>query len=49
MSAEAAPERVDAVVHDAVILDSDDDLSARFATFTPIWLHEAMESDAAAE
>ena len=33
----------------AVILDSDDDLSARFATFTPIWLHEAMESDAAAE
>ena len=33
----------------AVILDSDDDLSARFATFTPIWLHEAMESGAAAE
>jgi MFS family permease len=33
----------------AVILDSDDDLSARFATFTPIWLHEAMESDSAAE
>jgi len=31
----------------AVILDSDDDLAERFATFTPIWLHEAMESDAA--
>lgn len=30
----------------AVILDSDDDLAERFATFTPIWLHEAMESDA---
>lgn len=31
----------------AVILDSDDDLAERFVTFTPIWLHEAMESDAA--
>ncbi|SDS60907.1 hypothetical protein SAMN04489752_2084 [Brevibacterium siliguriense] len=31
----------------AVILDSDDELAERFATFTPIWLHEAMESDAA--
>lgn len=31
----------------AVILDSDDELSARFADFTPIWLHEAMESDTA--
>lgn len=31
----------------AVILDSDDELSTRFATFTPIWLHEAMEADAA--
>ena len=30
----------------AVILDSDDELADRFATFTPIWLHEAMESDA---
>ncbi|MGC3021604.1 hypothetical protein [Brevibacterium sp. FAM 24630] len=29
----------------AVILDSDEELSARFADFTPIWLHEAMESD----
>ena len=31
----------------AVILDSDDELADRFASFTPIWLHEAMESDAA--
>jgi MFS family permease len=31
----------------AVILDSDDELAARFADFTPIWLHEAMESDTA--
>lgn len=31
----------------AVILERDDDLAERFATFTPIWLHEAMESDAA--
>ena len=30
----------------AVIIDSDDELADRFATFTPIWLHEAMESDA---
>ena len=30
----------------AVILDSDDELSERLSTFTPIWLHEAMESDA---
>ena len=30
----------------AVILDSDDELADRFAAFTPIWLHEAMESDA---
>lgn len=29
----------------AVILDSDDELSARFADFTPIWLHEAMEAE----
>ncbi|WP_309130062.1 hypothetical protein [Brevibacterium sp.] len=26
----------------AAILDSDDELAARFADFTPIWLHEAM-------
>lgn len=31
----------------AVILDSDDELAARFADFTPIWLHEAKEADAA--
>lgn len=29
----------------AVILDSDDDLSARFQTATPIWLHEAMQAE----
>lgn len=29
----------------AVILDSDDDLAARFAAAAPIWLHEAMEAD----
>ncbi|WP_209324754.1 hypothetical protein [Brevibacterium renqingii] len=27
----------------AVILDSDDDLAARFSTFTPLWLYEAMD------
>ena len=32
----------------AVVLDSDDELAQRFAVFTPIWLHEAMESDTAA-
>ncbi|MGO2861952.1 MAG: hypothetical protein ACTIC1_12395 [Brevibacterium sp.] len=32
----------------AVILDSDDELAGRFATFTPIWLHEAMENEAEA-
>ena len=31
----------------AVILDSDEELATRFASFTPIWLHEAMEADAA--
>jgi uncharacterized membrane protein YbjE (DUF340 family) len=31
----------------AVILDSDEDFATRFASFTPIWLHEAMETDAA--
>lgn len=29
----------------AVILDSDDELSERLATFTPIWLHEATEAE----
>ena len=29
----------------AVILDSDDELSERLSTFTPIWLHEAMEAE----
>ena len=29
----------------AVILDSDDELSERLATFTPIWLHEAMGAE----
>ncbi|MCD1285063.1 hypothetical protein ACH82I_00810 [Brevibacterium sp. GP-SGM9] len=32
----------------AVMLDSDDELAGRFATFTPIWLHEAMENEAEA-
>lgn len=32
----------------AVILDSDDDLASRFSTYTPIWLHEAVESEKAA-
>lgn len=29
----------------AVMLDSDDDLANRFRTYTPIWLHEAVESE----
>lgn len=29
----------------ALILDSDPDLSRRFADFTPIWLHEAMNRE----
>jgi mannose/fructose/N-acetylgalactosamine-specific phosphotransferase system component IIC len=29
----------------AVILDSDDELSERLSTFTPIWLHEAMGAE----
>ena len=29
----------------AVILDGDDDLANRFQTYTPIWLHEAMEQE----
>lgn len=33
----------------AVILDSDGELAARFATFTPIWLHEAVLSERAEE
>lgn len=29
----------------AVILDSDDELCERLSTFTPVWLHEAMEAE----
>ncbi|MBE4694021.1 hypothetical protein [Brevibacterium casei] len=29
----------------ALILDGDDELSRRFATFTPIWLHDALERE----
>lgn len=29
----------------AVILDSDDELARRFHSFTPIWLHDAMEQE----
>ena len=31
----------------AVMLDSDDDLANRFRTYTPIWLHDAVEGDGA--
>lgn len=31
----------------AVILDSDDDLADRFRTYTPIWLHDAVENEKA--
>lgn len=33
----------------AVMLDSDDDLANRFRTYTPIWLHDAVESDKAGQ
>lgn len=33
----------------AVILDSDDELAQRFRTFTPIWLHDAMERERSGE
>ncbi|GAA1540436.1 hypothetical protein [Brevibacterium picturae] len=33
----------------AVILDSDDDLAKRFSTYTPIWLHDAMENEKAGQ
>ncbi|MDN5550356.1 hypothetical protein PGC08_11555 [Brevibacterium sp. BDJS002] len=33
----------------AVILDSDDELAKRFSTYTPIWLHEAMENEKAGQ
>lgn len=29
----------------AVMLDSDDELASRFQTYTPIWLHDAMEQE----
>lgn len=29
----------------AVMLDSDDDLANRFQTYTPIWLHDAVEQE----
>ncbi|GAA1625734.1 MULTISPECIES: hypothetical protein [Brevibacterium] len=31
----------------AFMLAEDDDLASRFATFTPIWLHDAMETERA--
>lgn len=30
----------------SLILDSDEDLATRFASFTPIWLHDAMSEEA---
>ena len=33
----------------AVILDSDDDLASRFQTYTPIWLHDAMEQESSSQ